>query len=454
MRPSSLADQVSAQSLRESFMGTNNRQRRAAKARKRQRRSNTPSGATPSGASGRSSPDPSEASRDDQPACDCFDCHFRDDPQSAIQLMSQLILGRIGLAWQDGWQPAELVRQVRRSLSNRAAGLVRIVILVDDQGRNDQAKHPRWQAQIDHLARGVRNDDIADDWLTPWIDVDSSGSIGTAIDELIVELDSLRSLHRLIPPPGSSEADCVAGDDNNENDDPLLARVRALLAQAESTSFPAEAEAFTAKAQALMSRHSIDEALIRDRDGRDGRPVAVRLPIDDPYVSEKADLLHVVANASRCRSIHMTGYAMSMVIGAASDVRRVDLLFTSLLVQAQAALNHEATASGAGSHNRSRGFRAAFLAGYASRIGVRLTAENDRAVDETTADVLPVLARQSKSVDDEIERLFGSRLTRVQGKRRNLAGWTAGTDAADQAHLTNSGLTKNRSGPSSSLGTG
>lgn len=435
-------------------MGTNNRQRRAAKTRKRQRRAAAPNQNTARDAIARSSPDPSEALRDEQPACDCFDCQFRDDPQSAIQLMAGLILGRIGLVWHDGWQPAELVRQVRRSMSSHAADLVTIVILVDDRGRHGQTKHPRWQAQIDHLTRGVRNDDLADDWLTPWIEVDPSGSVATAIDDLMNELDSLRSLHRLIPPPGTSESDCAAGDDNDENDDPLLARVRALLAQAESTNFPAEAEAFTAKAQALMSRHSIDEALIRDRDGHEDRPVTIRVPIDDPYVSEKADLLHVVASASRCRSVHMTGYAMSMVIGAASDVRRVDLLFTSLLVQAQAALNHEATASGAGSHNRSRGFRAAFLAGYASRIGVRLTAENDRAVDESIADVLPVLARQSKSVDDEVERLFGARLTRQQGKRRNVAGWDAGTDAADQAHLANPDLTKGRSGSPSSLGTG
>ena len=37
---------------------------------------------------------------------------------------------------------------------------------------------------------------------------------------------------------------------------------RALLAQAESTTFEAEAESFTAKAQQLMARHAIDAAMV------------------------------------------------------------------------------------------------------------------------------------------------------------------------------------------------
>jgi hypothetical protein len=38
--------------------------------------------------------------------------------------------------------------------------------------------------------------------------------------------------------------------------------VRALLAKAESTTYPEEADALTAKAQELMARHSIDRAML------------------------------------------------------------------------------------------------------------------------------------------------------------------------------------------------
>ena len=268
----------------------------------------------------------------------------------------------IGLAWNHGWQPSELVRQVRRAVSKDAADLLAIAVVVDDGRRLDQTKHPRWQRQIDRLVGAASADAVGDDWLERWLDGASVERIKT-IDQVIDEIASLGGIHRLIPPPGETETDGVVVDD--DTDDPVLARVRALLAQAESTTFPAEAEAFTAKAQALMSRHAIDEAMVRHAAGNVGRPVSVRFPIDDPYVSEKASLFHVVAEAGRCQAVHLSSYAMSIVIGDAVDVRRVELLFTSLLLQAQAALNHEAARGGVGSHRRSRRFRAAFLAGYA-----------------------------------------------------------------------------------------
>src|SRR5207244_1555239 len=74
----------------------------------------------------------------------------------------------------------------------------------------------------------------------------------------------------IVPPPGRSATRADASDRasaNLANDDPALAKVRALLAQAESTSFEAEAAAFTAKAHELMARHAIDVAFVWERDG-------------------------------------------------------------------------------------------------------------------------------------------------------------------------------------------
>ena len=50
---------------------------------------------------------------------------------------------------------------------------------------------------------------------------------------------------------------------------------RALLAKAEATDDPAEAETFTAKAQELMTRHAVDEAVLRSSQ-QDEIPVATR----------------------------------------------------------------------------------------------------------------------------------------------------------------------------------
>ncbi len=431
-------------------MGTNNRQRRAAKARKRARRPSPSGGGSRPTGTGARQPFSGTTSERTRPSCGCFECRLVDDRVGAIRVATSTMSRAIASAWQHGWQPRELVREMRRDVSKDAAHLVTIAIVVDDRNRVDQTRHPRWCSQIDLLTRTTEADDVGDGWLERWID-GVGGDQVTVVDEVLQALAALHGLHRLIPPPGETETDAVFDTDDTDADDPVLAKVRALLAQAESTTFPAEAEAFTAKAQALMSRHAIDEAMVRHAAGNAGRPVSIRLPIDDPYVSEKADLLHVVAEAGRCQAIHLTRYAMSTVVGDAVDVRRVELLFTSLLLQAQAALNHESARDGAGSHRRSRRFRAAFLAGYAYRIGDRLIEERDRAESESGADVLPVLARQSQAVDDEIERLFGATLTRTGGKSRDRSGWNAGTDAADRARLHDGGLDRGSTSPAGRL---
>ena len=422
-------------------MGTDNRQRRAAKARKRAGRASA-MGARPG--------PPRDDSRLYTPECDCLHCRFDVDPRAALDHAANMLVTTVALMWHHGWQPSELVRQVRRALSRDAADLVAAAVLVDDRRRGDQVKHLRWQGQIDALAVGASVDWSSGDarsnrWMHVWVDAASDGRTGgggvvEVIDALMSELTSLGALPRLLPPPGETECDAVGVLLADDTDDPVLARVRALLAQAESTTFPAEAEVFTAKAQAMMSRHAIDEAMVRHAAGNRDRPITVRLPIDVPYAAEQAVLLHVVADAGRCRSISMSNYAMSTLIGAATDVRRVEILFTSLLLQAQAALNHEAASGGAGSHRRSRRFRAGFLAGYASRIGDRLHEERERAESDAGAEVLPVLARQSQAVDDELDRLFSDRITRGGSKARDLAGWDAGTDAADRARLRDGGL--------------
>lgn len=427
-------------------MGRNNRQRRAAKARKRSRRSSPEArnGPRDGGFARSSGPDTPFVSFD-EPTCDCFECRLRDDRDAALQTMSGLFRFTIETAWANGWQPQEVVRQIQRTSTRAAAELMTIVVLVDDAHRHDQSKHPRWIHQVDVLSATADPADIRDDWLVRWFEQHEFDG-APIIDQLIVELASLPPLPRLIPPPGEPDGDSASGGDG---DDPVLARVRALLAQAESTTFPEEAEAFTAKAQAMMSRHAIDAAMLRHAAGDSGRPESMRIAIDDPYVSEKADLLHVVAEAGRCRAVLLRRYALATVVGDEANLRGVEVLFTSLLLQAQSALNHESATADAGSHRRSRGFRAAFLAGYAARIGERLVAERDHAVAESGDEVLPVLARRSEAIDAELERLFGGTLSSTRGRVRDRGGWDSGADAADRASLRSNHVDR---GPSAAGG--
>ncbi|WP_256069461.1 MULTISPECIES: DUF2786 domain-containing protein [unclassified Streptomyces] len=204
----------------------------------------------------------------------------------------------------------------------------------------------------------------------------------------------------------------------------VLGRIRALLAKAESTGFPEEAEALSAKAQHLMARHSIDEALVEAGSG--AAPGARRIGVDRPYEGAKALLLDAVAAANRCQAVWSADFGFSTVVGHDTDLDAVELLFTSLLVQADRALHRGAS--------RSRDFRESFLIAYASRIRERLTTATaeEAAAGRTAADLLPVLASRDLAVESETRRLFPSTTTsRLKG--RDLEGWQHGHSAADSA---------------------
>lgn len=234
------------------------------------------------------------------------------------------------------------------------------------------------------------------------------------------------------PSPGSPSAPQPV-------DAALLEKVRALLAKAESTAFDAEAEAFTAKAQQLMARHAIDAALVAQATGRHGEPTAVLVPIDDPYVPAKSLLLQTVALASRCRAVFHADRSASTLVGDPTDVAGVQLLYTSLLVQAQAALAAAARHAPPGTRPRSRAFRSSFLLAFTDRIGQRLAEINAYEVARTEAEqgrsLVPALAAIDARVDDAVTERFGAVGTKRLRGGSDAAGWARGRVAADQADI-------------------
>jgi hypothetical protein len=350
-----------------------------------------------------------------------------------------MMLDLLGDLWESGWQPAEVVRQARRAVDRVAANLVTVAILVDDLPRETQRRDPLWVAQIEYLRRTC-TDDLDPGWLRRWCEAEPHSPSRRGVPSaLFGALAKLGPIHRLIPSPGSDRVDATQLRTDVDEVDPVLAKVRALLNKAESSEYATEAEAFTAKAQALISRHSLEDLLGGAHDD-DFSPASIRIPIDEPYVNAKASLLHAVAEASRCRSIQLADYAMCSLTGRPADIRRVEILFTSLLVQAQAALNEVGRADAPGSQFRSRSFRSSFLSGYASRIRQRLADERDRAAQTFGSDALPVLARVDSAVNDEVERLFGDRLSSTRSGRYNALGWGTGVDSADKAQIRDGGL--------------
>jgi hypothetical protein len=379
-------------------------------------------------------------------ASDLVDALARHDDRVIVREVGGQLRRALPVLWDAGWQPGELVGQARRS-SARSGRLVAAAVLADHAHRDAATLHPRWAAQVDELTAADRPAHAAasaDHWLDAFARRESlrgAALIGALVDALTACL-GVGPLPVIVPPPGRSttHADGFgSASAQRADDDPVLAKVRALLAQAESTTFEAEAAAFTAKAHELMARHAIDVALVWERAGRDERPVTIRLSIDDPYVDVKSLMLQFVAVHSRCRAVFHDRYALSSVIGFASDVAATEMLFTSLLVQSQMAMQAEAAVGGPGSRVRSRSFRSSFLLAYAHRIEERLEAVSCSVESEADAtnegSLLPVLAARSDVVDAAIDELFGElRAAPVRGGTDGF-GWTRGRMAADVAQL-------------------
>ncbi|MEG3628452.1 DUF2786 domain-containing protein [Streptomyces poriticola] len=338
------------------------------------------------------------------------------DPGADAELTGRGV-GFVAAAWARGWQPADVVRLVRRELDDVHLHLV--AELVRAQARDDRPRGPRWAAQLDDLPdRGAHP--------APRTDRFSHATAVLELYRLLLRLPALESLdeHRSEPRAGS-RSEPRAGHRT-------LARIRALLAKAEATGYPEEAEALSAKAQELMARHSIDEALLSAHAPAPDTPAACRIGVEPPYEQAKAVLLDAVADANHCRAVWNEAFGFSTVVGFEADLEAVELLYTSLLVQAEAAMTKAEAAQRAGGRKRTKTFRQSFLAAYAHRVGTRLHAAAAAPVSE---DLLPVLATREVAVVGRVERMFPETTTTRMRGVTDAAGWTAGTDAADRARV-------------------
>jgi hypothetical protein len=217
-------------------------------------------------------------------------------------------------------------------------------------------------------------------------------------------------------------------------DPKILTRVRALLAKAESTEFPEEAEALTAKAHQLMARYAIDQ-LPHDTSGGPGLH---RVAIDSPYPSPKFLLLSSIAQANRCEAIWSKHDGVATLVGFPVDVATVELLYTSLLIQATTGMLAHGPKADLRGRSRTRAFRHSFLIAFGAHIGQRLAeqtaAEEQAAAAEPGTDLVPLLAERA----EEVDRAVGEAFPRLRSHRVSAssgAGLRAGREAAENADL-------------------
>jgi hypothetical protein len=363
---------------------------------------------------------------------------FPEHREQVKRSMANLLLHMVGVAWQFGWQPADVVRLAARRPGQVHSALLGRAIAVELDRYATTTIDPCWLAQLNEL--GIELGPGGGDGR--WLAEDPTGrlpwpvALRTGIEVLHL-LGRLPQLEPITALPGTASTPTHMPE-GPAPDERMLSRVRALLAKAESTPYPAEAETFTAGAQAMMARHSIDTALLASTSADHNAPTAVRIGIDNPYEAPKASLLDVVAKANRCRAIWNRGLGFCTVVGFKTDLCAVETVFTSLLVQATKAMSVAGSRTDSIGRSRTRSFRQSFLLAYAQRIGERLEETTQEQTREATQEpggsrLLPVLAARQQEVDEAVDRLFSALIHRATRWGRDAEGWRSGRAAADLA---------------------
>ncbi|MHB1912667.1 MAG: DUF2786 domain-containing protein [Acidimicrobiales bacterium] len=251
----------------------------------------------------------------------------------------------------------------------------------------------------------------------------------------------------------------------------MAEKVRKLLTQAEDPgATPEEAATFTAKAQQLMTKYSIDLAMVVDTERAD--QVVVKLwRVNGPYSAHKLDMVFTAARSNDCRAIYARlggGAHQVSVVGFPHDVDWVQTLTASLELQLSIALAQATRAKPERVHGRT--FSVGFVKGFTDEVGERLSRARRQAVADAVSafaaeragagaggraqsgarsegpSVALVLAAKDKRVDDEFKVHFPHVRTMQRYVRlQSWSGYQPGRDAGSRAQLAKAPLSGRRS---------
>lgn len=223
-------------------------------------------------------------------------------------------------------------------------------------------------------------------------------------------------------------------------DEKKLRQIRALLDRAAHENTPtAEAEAATAKAMELMAEYGIDQAMVDAAGPRKDEITTRMFRLAQPYTYEKACLLGWLGQALRCEASQRSyGSVVTSVelTGFESDIERVDMLFTSLLLQATNGLARAEKPWHEASTTR---FRKNWLTGFAVTVADRVRAIEENAVraydaQGTGASAALVLADRATLVKRAFEDQ-NPKLKPAKQRARDGAGLLEGAEAGRRADV-------------------
>lgn len=233
------------------------------------------------------------------------------------------------------------------------------------------------------------------------------------------------------------------------SDERTMSKVRNLLALAENAGTAAEADRARERAEALMLKYAIDEAILAEQQGSTDTIDTRSVQLAAPYAKEKALTLTAVAKHYQVRVIsHPTnrqgrdGLRCTMV-GFTADLDTVDMLVTSLLLQASRDVMRQQpperlTVRGFVREDAGA-FRRSWLVGFAGAVADRLSRIRERTQTQVDAErsgrgTELVLRDRSAQVDDKVTELF-PRLDDARARRYSGSGAAGGYAAGKRADL-------------------
>jgi len=219
-------------------------------------------------------------------------------------------------------------------------------------------------------------------------------------------------------------------------------KITKLLAQAESTPHVAERNSAIELAQELMTKHAIDEGMLQAKGKQPVEKIVEQgIRINRPDEKAKLSLLNSVANANDCRTAylgsgHYIGWSTGYVFGFESDVRRVKMMYTSLLLQ----MTNEmlATVPPRGVHILR--FRNNFIRGYSMRIYRRLMDSRHKVIKQAPKEAALVLVNRGQRVKEWVEETLDLRRGEKDVFQGDYQSQVQGAKAANRADISSDRL--------------
>lgn len=192
-----------------------------------------------------------------------------------------------------------------------------------------------------------------------------------------------------------------------------LDKVQKLLAKAERAGTPEEAEVFAGKAQELMTKHALDEMMLRAAGQSQDGIHQTRIKLKTTVWQGDLELISNIADQNDVHVSYSThpGAVYVTLTGFRSDVEMVEMMFASLLLQVIAAERQAMKArkvDGVQTIANPRNFKKSFRIGFAHAVWKRLkeardTTQAEAVRQDTTGTMALVIVEKTEQVDTWVE---------------------------------------------------